>query len=286
LRTGKSEKRRTTMKKKKIIITVCVVLIVLVRIYTPYLGKPFLIYCCGGGGSKERFYLSSDVKKILQISSHDSCVKFIRYCSNLEELTVLGYPETFNIKDISNPNLKKLDMSGYGVNWSSLNNCTELKDLCISFSDFYTTEDISKLIKMETLSILVNKTELSLNKLNELQNLRKLELNCKSDIDWVEPLQLKNLNELNIYCANDIDCENFTKLENLETLYLGTEGKITGLDKMDSVVSLSLNHPDQAIEEDICDMDSLKEVTVWNTKLSEKVESTLREKGVTIKYEN
>jgi hypothetical protein len=275
------------MKKRKIIIGVFVVIcLILVRIFTPYLGRPFLIYCDNGEIVGKRYHLSSDVKKILQISSHDSCVKFIRYCSNLEELTVLGYPETFNIKDISNPNMKKLDMSGYGVNWSSLNNCTELKDLCISFSDFNTTEDISELKKLETLSIIVNKTELYLNKLNDLQNLRKLELNCETDIDCVEPLQLKKLNELFIHCANDIDCDYFTKLENLETLYLGTEGKITGLDKMDSVVYLSLNHPDQAIEEDICDMDSLKEVTVWNTKLSEKVESTLKEKGVTIKYEN
>ncbi|MCR5539392.1 MAG: hypothetical protein K6F71_00945 [Ruminococcus sp.] len=281
------------MKKKKVIITVCValciVLVALVRVFTPYLGRPFLIYChgytnyYGNKGSKEKFYLSGDLKKIDLFSSRESCVKFVRYCSDLEELTVYGYPYTFNIKDISNPNLKKLDMSGYGVNWSSLNNCTELKDLCISFSDFYTTEDISKLIKMETLSILVNKTELSLNKLNELQNLRKLELNCKSDIDWVEPLQLKNLNELDIYCANDIDCENLSNLENLETLSLKTDGKITGLDKMDNVVEMYISS-DQVTEDEICGMDSLKEITIHITKLSEKVESTLREKGVTIKY--
>ena len=282
------------MKKKKVIITVCVVLIVLVRIYTPYLGKPFLIYCRGGGGSKERFYLSSDVKKILQISSHDSCVKFIRYCSNLEELTVLGYPETFNIKDISNPNLKKLDMSGYGVNWSSLNNCTELEDLSICFGDFNTTEDISELKNLEKLSIIKYETDISLNKLNEVKSLKELKLICLDEIDCADLSQLenletlylgadesmsstntklknthylnelKNVNKLYIRCQNDINCEDFAKLENVETLSLDTDGKIIG--------------------DEICGMDSLKEITIHKTKLSEKVESTLREKGVTIKY--
>ena len=78
--------------------------------------------------------------------------------------------------------------------------------------------------------------------------------------------ELKNVNKLYIRCQNDINCEDFAKLENVETLSLDTDGKIIG--------------------DEICDMDSLKEITIHETKLSEKVESTLRKKGVTIKYEN
>ena len=53
---------------------------------------------------------------------------------------------------------------------------------------------------------------------------------------------------------------------------------------MDSVVSLSLVNPDKEIGNDICDMDSLKELTVYNAEFSDEVESTLEKKGVVIEY--
>ncbi len=253
------------MNKKKNIIIVCVICIALIRIFTPYLGRPFLIYCHtlkDGKIQDEAFHLSNKVKKIKLLSAHEPCTRFIRYCSELEALSVLCYPETIDIDDISNPDLKSLFVGGKGVNWSSLNQCTELKKLTISYSNFTTAEDISELKELETLKIIENKTDCSLNKLNEL----------------------KNLKELEIACPNDIDCDNFSQLDKLETLYLGTSGKISGLDKMDSVISLTLVHPDKEIGNDICEMDSLKELTVYDAEFSDEVESTLEKKGVIIEY--
>lgn len=249
------------MNKKKYIIIVCVICIALIRIFTPYLGRPFLIYC--DNDKTRSFHLSDKVKKIELLSSHEMCIKFIRYCTELEEIEVIntGKKETLNISDISNPELKRLFIAGKCVNWSSLNKCTELNYLHVYESGFTTTEDISELKKLEMLEI-INITDLSLNKLNELKNLKKLE----------------------IVCPNDIDCDNFSQLDKLETLYLGTSGKISGLDKMDSVVSLTLVHPDKEIGNDICGMDSLKELTVYDAEFSDEVESTLEKKGVVIEY--
>ena len=47
------------MKNKKLMISICVVCIVLVRIFTPYLGKPFLIYCSDQNGD-EGFHMSRE----------------------------------------------------------------------------------------------------------------------------------------------------------------------------------------------------------------------------------
>ncbi|WP_242871974.1 MULTISPECIES: hypothetical protein [unclassified Ruminococcus] len=99
-------------------------------------------------------------------------------------------------------------------------------------------------------------TELSLNKLNEL----------------------KPITDLTIVCPNDIDCEDFSQLDKLETLYLSTYGNIFGLDKMDSVTSLTLVHPDKEIGSDICSMDSLRELTVFDTKFSDEVEKNLKKR--------
>ena len=249
------------MNKKKYIIIVCVICIALIRIFTPYLGRPFLIYC--DNDKTRSFNLSDKVKKIELLSSHETRIKFIRYCTEIEEIEVIitGKKETLNISDISNPNLKRLSIAGKCVNWSSLNKCTELNYLHAYESGFTTTEDISELKKLEILEI-INITDLSLNKLDKLQNLKKLE----------------------IICPNDIDCDNFSQLDKLEMLYLGTSGKISGLDKMDSVVSLSLVHPDKEIGNDICGMASLKELTVYDAEFSDEVESTLEKKGVVIEY--
>lgn len=302
------------MKKKIIIITICCLCLGLIRSFTPYLGKPFLIYC---DNDKARgFYLSNKVKKIELLSPNEPCIKFIRYCSELEEIGYIGsFKEPLNISDISNLNLKRLFIAGKCVNWSSLNECTELEELHLSYSDFTSIEDISNLKKLEILYI-CNETELSLNKLNELQNLKELsiiglqEIDCEkfSNLDRVEALylgdnesmssrsarlknpnqlnELKNLKELRIRCQNNIDCEDFSKLEKLESLYLNTDGNISGLDKMDNVTSLTLVHPNQEIGNDICDMDAIKEVHVFNSKLSDEVEKKLEKKHVVIKYHN
>ncbi|WP_242871973.1 MULTISPECIES: leucine-rich repeat domain-containing protein [unclassified Ruminococcus] len=52
-----------------------------------------------------------------------------------------------DINDISNPNLKELSIAGKCMNWSSLNKCTELEELHLSYSNFSTIEDISELKK-------------------------------------------------------------------------------------------------------------------------------------------
>ncbi|SDA25177.1 hypothetical protein SAMN02910447_02564 [Ruminococcus sp. YE71] len=53
------------MNKKKHFIIVCVICIALIRIFTPYLGKPFLIFC--DNDKAESFYLSNNVKKLIYI---------------------------------------------------------------------------------------------------------------------------------------------------------------------------------------------------------------------------
>lgn len=282
-------------KSKKVLIAVCIICLVLVRIFTPYLGRPFLIKCNVNGDGDKKFYLSGDVNKIYLFSSHDPCIKFIKYCNDLEELSVLGNPDTFNIEDIANPNLIKLSLSGDGINWSSLNKCTELKELFIScFSNFTTVEDISGLTKLERLTI-YNDEELSLSKLNELKNLKELTIVCLNEIDCEDLSQLekleklnldthgsikfkqktglknadqlnklKNLKELNICCNNDINCEDFAQLENLEVLSLESDGKITGLDSVG--------------------MDNLIRINIPITKLTNEAKKKLKEKSVFINY--
>ena len=128
--------------KKKVIISIsviCILCIALVRLLTPYLGKPFFIYCNAvteENGTEKDFYLSNKVKKIKLFSANEPCIKYIRYCSELEELSVLCYPETIDIADISNPNIKRLFVGGNCVNWSSLNQCTELRELEVCFSNY------------------------------------------------------------------------------------------------------------------------------------------------------
>lgn len=250
------------MKKKIIIITICCICLGLIRAFTPYLGKPFFIYCFDG--QTEGFHLSNDIKNIMLATGHEPCIKFIKYCTALEQIGVATTEATIDINDISNPNLKSMSLSGKCVNWSSLNNCTELEYLNTYQCNLTTIEDISELKKLETLNIHENQTELSLTKLNEL----------------------KNITELTISCPNDIDCNDFSQLDRLEELYLNSNGKISNLDKMDSVTSLTLVHPDKEIGNDICDMDSLKEVHVFNSKFSDEVEKQLKEKNIVIKYHN
>lgn len=261
------------MKKKPLITTICVAVlcIAMVRVFTPYLGKPFLIYC--DNDKSRSLHLSNKVKKIELLSAREPCIKFIRSCTELEEIEVINTSkkETVNISDISNPNLKRLSIAGKCVNWSSLNKCTGLKYLHAYESDFTSIEDISKLEKLETLEI-INSTELSLSKLNEL----------------------KNLKELSLIGLDEIDCEEFSKLDKLETLYLGANESMSSrftrlknpnqLNEMDSVISLTLVHPDQEIGKDICDMDSLKELTVFDTKFPAEIEQALEDKGVTLEY--
>ena len=300
------------MNKKKHIIIVCIICIALIRIFTPYLGRPFLIYCHtlkDGKIQDEAFHLSNKVKKIELFSAHEPCTRFIRYCSELEALSVLCLPETIDINDISNPDLKSLIVGGKGVNWSSLNQCTELKKLTISYSNFTTAEDISELKELETLKIIENKTDCSLNKLNELKNLKELEITYHDNIDCEDFSQLDKLETLylgthgiisgldkidsvksltlvqkNQEDKRDINCEDLLNMKELETLDICTYGNISGLDKMDSVVSLTLVHPDREVGNDICEMDSLKELTVYNAEFSDEVESTLEKKGVVIEY--
>ena len=195
-------------------------------------------------------------------SENEPCIKFIRYCPELEKIDFVGpFSKSLNLNDVSNPNLKKLHLGGKCDNWSSLNKCTGLKELRIGyFSGFTTIEDISGLKELETLAIDGGR-ELSLNELNEL----------------------KNIKELRIYCGDDINCEDFSQLEKLETLEISTYEKISGLDKMDTVKSLTLHQSDPEIGNDICGMDSLEEVTV-DARFSEEVENALREKGVSINY--
>ncbi|SFB84144.1 hypothetical protein [Ruminococcus albus] len=279
------------MKKKPVIIAVCVLIVVLVRLFTPYLGRPFLIYCHGGQNGDEDFYLSSKVNKVVIYSSDDPCIKFLRYCTALEKLEVSGIISTIDINDIANPNIKELYISGYGVNWSGLNKCTDLKELLLSVCDFKSTEDISELKNLESLSIFRPKTEVSLDKLNELKNISYLEINC----------------------TNDIDCEDFSQLEKLDKLILASEGKITGLDKIDSVkiLSLTMHQSDQNISRDInCEdfaqienlealsletdgkiigldgssFDTLKRLRVSENQLSDEVKENLKENGVYIEY--
>lgn len=280
-------------KSKKVLIAVCIICLVLVRIFTPYLGRPFLIYCRGGGGSKERFYLSSKVNKVVIYSPDDPYIKFLRYCSGLEEIEIIGsYSKAIDLNDIASPSLIKFDNAGKCVNWSGLNRCTELKHLHTYKSDFKTTADISGLKNLETLQII--ETEISLDKLNELKSLKSLtllcsmEINCEdlSELDKLETLnlgrnesmynkntrlkntdqlnKLKNLKELNIRCQNDINCEDFAQMENLEAMCLETDGKITGLDGSG--------------------FDSLKRLRVSEHQLSDEVKENLKEKGVYIEY--
>lgn len=258
------------MKKKKVIIAVCIILIVLVRVFTPYLGKPFVIHINAGdiaGPNINGFCLSNKVKYIGLFHSDDSGIKFIKYCTGLEELSVsdsIVSDRPVDVNDIANPNLKSLQIMGDAVNWSGLNKCTELKELNLSETNLNSFEDISGLKKLEYLRIYNYNIDraVSLDNLNELENLKELE----------------------IACHNDIDCENISQLENLETLYLSTEGKISGLDKLDSVVSLSLNSSVQEIGDELCDMDNLKELHLYNsTKVSLEIQNTLKENGVTIK---
>ncbi|MBO4867626.1 MAG: hypothetical protein J5582_13875 [Ruminococcus sp.] len=282
-------------KKKAIIIALCVVIVVLVRIFTPYLGKPFLIYChCEKGKeTREDFYLSSKVNKVVIFSSDDPCIKFLRYCSGLEEIEIIGsFSKAIDLNDIASPSLIKFDNAGKCVNWSGLNRCTELKHLHTYESDFKTTADISGLKNLETLQII--ETEISLDKLNELKSLKSLtllcsmEINCEdlSELDKLETLnlgrnesmynkntrlkntdqlnKLKNLKELNIRCQNDINCEDFAQLENLEVLSLESDGKITGLDSVG--------------------MDNLIRINIPITKLTNEAKKKLKEKGVFINY--
>lgn len=53
---------------------------------------------------------------------------------------------------------------------------------------------------------------------------------------------------------------------------------------MDNVTSLTLVNPDQDIGNDICEMDNLKELTVFDTKFSAEIERALRDKGVEVTY--
>ena len=76
----------------------------------------------------------------------------------------------------------------------------------------------------------------------------------------------------------------FSQLEKLDSLDLSTYGKITGLDKLDSVTSLILHHPNEEVEKDICGMDSLRELKVYGTKFSDEVDRELEEKHVSVKY--
>lgn len=244
------------MKKKPLITSICVAVlcIAMARVFTPYLGKPFLIYC--DNDKSRSLHLSNKVKKIELLSSHEPCIKFIKSCTELEEIEVINTSkkETINISDISNPNLKRLSIAGKCVNWSSLNKCTELNYLHAYESDLTSIEDISKLENLETLEITPSK-ELSLSNLNALQSLKELsligldEIDCEefSKLDKLETLylganesmssrftrlknpnqlnELKKLKELKIRCQNDIDCENVSQPENLESLYLDTDGK-------------------------------------------------------------
>ncbi|SFD26255.1 hypothetical protein [Ruminococcus albus] len=251
--------------KKKIIIAVCVVCLVLVRIFTPYLGRPFLIKCYSRESSGKRYYLSNKLNNIHILEADDTIIKFIKYCTELEDVSVSeghrsGEIIPVDVNDIANPNLKSLQILGEAVNLSSLNRCTELERLFLEIDDL-NIEDISELKKLKYLTIYSNEIN-SLNKLNEFQNLEELELHCWDD---------------------DIDCADFSKLKNVEKMFLSSGGKITGLDKMDSVVELRI-YSDQVTEDELCGMDSLEGVTVYHDKLSEKVESKLREKGVFVKY--
>ena len=253
------------MKKKKIIIGVCVVCLVLVRIFTPYLGRPFLIKCYSRESSGKRYYLSNKVYSIHILEADDTIIKFIKYCTELEDVSVSkGYRSgeiiPVDVNDIANPNLKSLQILGETVNLSSLNKCTKLERLFLDIDDL-NIEDISELKKLKYLTIYSNEIN-SLNKLNEFQNLEELELYCWDD---------------------DIDCADFSKLKNLETLYLSSGGKITGFDKLDSVVEMTI-YSGQVKGDEICDMDSIQSVTVYHDKFSEEVESALREKGVFVNY--
>ncbi|MCR5539394.1 MAG: hypothetical protein K6F71_00955 [Ruminococcus sp.] len=253
------------MKKKKIIIGVCVVCLVLVRIFTPYLGRPFLIKCYNEDDerSERGYYLSNKVRSMYFTGADDPSIKFVRYCSGLEDIMV---SDSFlsdiplDINDISNPNLKRIGILTEAVNWSSLNRCTDVDDLGIRADNLNMFEDISGLKKLESLWLYINEAD-SLSKLNEFQNLKRLEIHSQSDIHF----------------------EELSNLENLETLYLSSGGKITGFDKLDSVVELRI-YSDQVTEDELCGMDSLERVTVYHDKLSEKVESALREKGVIVNY--
>ncbi|MCR5539391.1 MAG: hypothetical protein K6F71_00940 [Ruminococcus sp.] len=247
------------MKKKPVIIAVCVLIVVLVRLFTPYLGRPFILYC--DHGERKGFILSTSIKKIDINSAYDPCLRFVKYCPKLEMIDVSGYSEK-NLDHISNPNLKSIIISGDCANWSSLNKCTELEYLDILHGNFQTVEDISGLEKLRVLHIVAPASEFSLNKLNELKNLY-----------WLQ-----------IVCDNDIDCEYFSQLEKLDSLDLSTYGKITGLDKLDSVTSLILHHPNEEVEKDICGMDSLRELKVYGTKFSDEVDIELEEKHVSVKY--
>ena len=229
------------MKKKPVIIAVCVLIVVLVRLFTPYLGRPFILYC--DHGERKGFILSTSIKKIDINSAYDPCLRFVKYCTKLEMIDVSGYSEK-NLDHISNPNLKSIIISGDCANWSSLNKCTELEYLNILHGNFQTVEDISGLEKLRVLHIVAPASEFSLN----------------------------------------IDCEYFSQLEKLDSLDLSTYGKITGLDKLDSVTSLILHHPNEEVEKDICGMDSLRELKVYGTKFCDEVDRELEEKHVSVKY--
>ncbi|SFD26220.1 leucine-rich repeat domain-containing protein [Ruminococcus albus] len=281
------------MKKKKVIITVCValciVLVALVRVFTPYLGRPFLMYCHDEEIGKRGFHPSNELKSIHSLYADDPVIKFVKYCPELEDIYVYDAHQSgdvipVDINDIVNPKLKSLYISGEGVNWSGLSKCTELEYLDLYDTNLDSFEDISGLENLETLSIIGDNTEVSLNKLNELKHLWNLDIYCsKYDINCKDFSRLERLARLRIFCKNDIDCDNFSRMENLEMLFLKTEGKISGLDKLDSVVSLTI-YSGQVTEDEICGMDSLEEITIYNTKFSEEVESTLREKGVIVNY--
>ena len=291
------------MGKKKIIIAVYILGIILLRLFTPYLGKPFLIYCDGGSGNG--FHLSSKVKRIYNLDVNDPCVEFVKYCTKVEKVTVNDNSGKFDIKNIANPNLNTIEFSGEGVNWSSLNKCTNLKNLIITDSNFSTYEDICELKKLETLSIYEKETDISFNKLNELTNLKELTVVCTNDIECedissLENLEvlilsskgkistrlndMKNLKELSINCQNDIDCEDFSQLKNLEKLYLKSDGKVTGIDKLDNVTSLTISHSSQPIGTEICELDSLKEVSIGEVRLIDGALVKLVDKGVTVNF--
>lgn len=281
------------MKKKKVIITVCValciVLVALVRVFTPYLGRPFLMYCYDEEMSKRGFYPSNTLKRIHSLEADDPVIKFVKYCPELEDIYVYDAHQSgdvipVDINDIVNPKLKSLHISGEGVNWSALSKCTELEYLNLYDTNLDSFEDISGLEKLETLSIIGDNTEVSLNKLNELKQLWNLDIYCsKYDINCEDFSRLERLAQLSIFCKNDIDCDNFSQMENLCRMFLKTDGKISGLDKLDSVESLTI-YSGQLTEEEICGMDSLEEITIYNTKFSEEVESALRENGVIVNY--
>lgn len=250
------------MNGKIIRKTVIIVVIVLlcVKIFTPFLGRPGFIYY-KDGELKSHFQICSNVKETIIHDPNIYNLSCIKYFSNLEVLCVSGfYAENIDTKYIVNENVKRVSFSFYSNDWSHLKECTNLEKISIIYCDFSDTNDISGLSKLEELYIDTD-NDLIVRNIEKSENLKKIVLNSKKTIDLGGLSELKNIEHLSI------------------------SGELINFNAIRSVSVLELHSCDNIDWEHIKNIDGLEKVRITGRQVNEEIISELKDRGVTVEVE-